>query len=94
MRPNDEEFQIFNAAAPRRSEGGSSKAGTMLNQLRRVVSSLHTLCGASEKIKSAMRLRQESAMSLKWIAEQLRMGAWTHVSNLLVQQRKNRAECK
>jgi hypothetical protein len=35
-----------------------------------------------------MRLRQQSAMSLKWIAERLRMGAWTDVSNLLVQQRK------
>lgn len=44
--------------------------------------------GDAEKVKIAMRLRQESTMSLKWIARRLNMGAWTHVSNLLVQQRK------
>ncbi len=27
-------------------------------------------------------------MSLKWIAQRLKMGAWTHVSNLLGQERK------
>jgi hypothetical protein len=27
-------------------------------------------------------------MSLKWIAEHLAMGSWTHVSNLLVVERK------
>jgi hypothetical protein len=31
----------------------------------------------------AERLRQETTMSLKWIAEHLQMGSWTHVSNLL-----------
>ena len=33
----------------------------------------------------ARRLRQETTMSLKWIAERLHMGSWTYVSNLLNQ---------
>jgi len=31
----------------------------------------------------ARRLRQETTMSLKWIAQRLQMGSWTYVSNLL-----------
>jgi hypothetical protein len=34
----------------------------------------------------ARRLRQETTMSLKWIAERLHMGSWTYVSNLLNEQ--------
>jgi hypothetical protein len=30
----------------------------------------------------AQRLRQETTISLKWIAQQLLMGSWTYVSNL------------
>ncbi|MEO5721669.1 MAG: transposase, partial [Chthoniobacterales bacterium] len=39
--------------------------------------------GASEKVVIAARVRAETAVSLKWIAARLRMGTWTHVSNLL-----------
>ena len=35
------------------------------------------------KVMLARRLRQETTLSLKWIAERLHMGAWTYVSNLL-----------
>jgi REP element-mobilizing transposase RayT len=35
------------------------------------------------KVALARRLRQETTMSLKWIAGRLSMGAWTNVSNLL-----------
>ncbi len=35
------------------------------------------------KVELARRLRQETTMSLKWIAQRLHMGAWTNVSNLL-----------
>jgi len=28
-------------------------------------------------------LRAETAVTLKWIAKELRMAAWTHVANLL-----------
>jgi hypothetical protein len=31
----------------------------------------------------ARRLRQETTMSLKWIAARLQMGTWSYVSNLL-----------
>jgi hypothetical protein len=31
----------------------------------------------------ARRLRSETAVGLKWIAENLQMGTWTHVSNRL-----------
>jgi len=37
-------------------------------------------CG---KVMMARRLRQETTMSLKWIAQRLQMGTWTYVSNLL-----------
>jgi hypothetical protein len=36
----------------------------------------------------AARLRKETTMSLKWIAQHLEMGSWTHVSNLLGARRK------
>jgi len=39
--------------------------------------------GHPVKVKMARRLRRETTMTLKWIAETLRMGTWTHVSNLL-----------
>jgi len=39
--------------------------------------------GHYEKVAIARRLRQESTMSLKWIAQRLQMGSWTYVSNLL-----------
>jgi putative transposase len=39
--------------------------------------------GASVKVAIARRLRQETPMTLAWIAQRLQMGVWTHVSNLL-----------
>jgi hypothetical protein len=39
--------------------------------------------GHRAKVKLTRRLRQETTMSLKWIAQRLQMGAWTYVSNLL-----------
>ena len=39
--------------------------------------------GHRSKVKLARRLRQETTMSLKWIAQQLQMGNWTCVSELL-----------
>jgi putative transposase len=50
--------------------------------------------GDPEKVEIAWRLRQESTMTLKWIAQRLRMGVWTHVSNCLVLKRKEAAKCK
>ncbi len=39
--------------------------------------------GHRDKVAIARRLRQESTISLKWIAQRLHMGSWTYVSNLL-----------
>lgn len=39
--------------------------------------------GDPGKVRIARRLRQETTMTLAWIANRLRMGSWTHVSNLL-----------
>ena len=41
--------------------------------------------GDSGKVRLARKLRSETTMTLKWIAERLCMGKWTHVSNLLSQ---------
>ena len=42
--------------------------------------------GHAGKVAVARRLRQETTMSLKWIAQRLRMGSWTYVSNLLMEK--------
>jgi putative transposase len=39
--------------------------------------------GDPSKVALARRLRSDTAVSLKWIAENLYMGTWTHVSNRL-----------
>jgi len=43
--------------------------------------------GHGGKVQVARRLRQETTMSLKWIAGRLHMGSWTYVSNLLNEKR-------
>jgi hypothetical protein len=50
--------------------------------------------GDPEKVEIAWRVRSKSTMTLKWIAQRLKMGAWTHVSNCLVQKRKEDEKCK
>ena len=39
--------------------------------------------GDKNKVRMAARLRRETTMTLKWIAEHLAMASWTNVSNLL-----------
>ncbi len=39
--------------------------------------------GDKGKVTTARRLRRETTMGLKWIAQRLQMGSWTYVSNLL-----------
>lgn len=43
--------------------------------------------GDARKVRIAQRLRTETSVTLKWIAQRLQMGTWTHVANLL--HRKN-----
>ena len=47
--------------------------------------------GEARKVRIARRLRVETAVTLKWIAEQLHMGTWTHVANHL-QRAKEKSE--
>ena len=46
----------------------------------------------ADKVRIAARLRQETTMTLKWIAEELQMGSWTYLSNNLskIDPRANR----
>jgi len=46
--------------------------------------------GDPQKVQIAWRLRSQTTMTLEWIAQRLKMGTWTHVSNCLL--RKRRAE--
>ena len=39
--------------------------------------------GDRDKVKIALRLRRETTMTLKWIAQRLDMGTWTNVANCL-----------
>ena len=44
--------------------------------------------GHRAKVKLALRLRTETTMTIKWIAERLQMGSWTRVNHLLYRPRK------
>jgi hypothetical protein len=46
--------------------------------------------GDKGKLKVALRLRAETTVSVKWIAERLRMGTWTHLNHLLYWHRRGR----
>jgi len=50
--------------------------------------------GDPEKVQIASRLRAHTTMTLKWIARRLNMGAWTYVSNCLVQKRRQDEKCQ
>jgi hypothetical protein len=39
--------------------------------------------GHRMKVKLALRLRQQTTMTLQWIADRLKMGTWTHAANRL-----------
>jgi hypothetical protein len=44
--------------------------------------------GDREKLKLAVRLREETTVTVKWIAEWLRIGTWTHLNHLLYWHRR------
>ena len=44
--------------------------------------------GSAAKMEIARRIREETTMSLKWIATRLKMGDWKHVANKLDQNEK------
>jgi hypothetical protein len=44
--------------------------------------------GEPRKVKPALRLRAETTATIKWIAQRLQMGSWTHLNHLLYWHRK------
>jgi REP element-mobilizing transposase RayT len=48
--------------------------------------------GDPEKVKLARRIRAETTMTLRWVAENLRMGSWGYVSNLLNERKSANIE--
>jgi hypothetical protein len=46
--------------------------------------------GDMGKLEMALRLRRQTTMTLKWIAERLKMGTWTHLNHLLYWHRRKR----
>jgi hypothetical protein len=44
--------------------------------------------GDPGKARMARRLRQETTVTLKWIAQRFRMGTWTHVANRISRLKK------
>ena len=71
-----------------RQEIGEAKAERLLREeLKKLLWTEEDLTqrrkGDPGKVRIARRLRQETTMTLAWIAQRLRMGVWTHVSNLL-----------
>jgi REP element-mobilizing transposase RayT len=77
-----------------RQETGEEKAQRLVREeLRRRGWKEQDLAGLAKgnkgKVAVARRLRQESTMSLKWIARRLHMGSWTYVSNLLHENQKD-----
>jgi hypothetical protein len=76
-----------------RREEQEAKAGRLLREeMGRIGWDAAALRQAGKKderkVRMAARLRKETTMSLKWIAQHLAMGSWTHVSNLLAARRK------
>ena len=78
-----------------RNETDEEKArGIVEKELKRLGWNRDELCkrrkGDREKVKIAKRLRGETTMSLKWVANELEMGAWAYVSGLLSLDRKKK----
>lgn len=73
--------------AERHQTGEEKARGIVLEELQRRAGKEKDLAGARKgdksKVALARRLRAETTMSLKWIAQRLHMGSWTCVSNLL-----------
>jgi putative transposase len=48
--------------------------------------------GHPDKVKLALRLRADTTATIKWIAQRLHMGSWTHVNHLLYWQRRRKTK--
>ena len=76
----------------RREVQANKALGLLREEMRRLGWNAEALRRAAQgdarKVRLATRIRRETTMSLKWIAEHLAMGSWTQVSNLLAAERK------
>ncbi len=74
-------------AEERRESGESQARGIVAEELKRLrwtdADLRERRKGDPKKVRIARRLRGETTMTLKWVARELHMGAWTNVSNLL-----------
>lgn len=80
---------------PEIRESGEQKAGrTIQQELKKLGWTEAQLAerpkGAPEKIRLALVLRQETTMTLGWVAQALHMGTKTHLSHLLYCQGKQK----
>jgi hypothetical protein len=87
LRPAVVEVGAIHYGADRQQSGEEKTQHTVREELRRRCWKEEDLPGLPKgdksKVALARRLRQETTMSLKWIARRLRMGSWTDVSNVL-----------
>ena len=77
---------------------GADRSETTLHKAERIIAEHLARLGWTEadlarlrkgdpgKVQIARQLRAETTVTLAWIAQRLKMGAWTHVSNLLRQK--------
>jgi hypothetical protein len=45
-------------------------------------------------VRIVRRLREETTMTLKWVAAALQIGSWTDVSNLIYHSKKSVKKCQ
>jgi len=78
---------LNNYGAERRETSAAKAERIIDEELRRLGWSEEELPrrrkGDAGKVAVARRLRQETTLSLSWIARRLKMGSWSYVSNLL-----------
>jgi hypothetical protein len=76
-----------NSAAPRREFSREQAEAIVAAELQALGWSEAVISqrpkGDPEKIRIARRLRQETTVSLRWIAQRLNAGSWTHLANCL-----------
>ena len=84
---------------PERQESAEDKAERIVRQALRSAGLKERALGqlpkaAPAKLAVARKLRAETTVPLKWIAQRLQMGTWTYLNNRLYWDRRARRKCK
>jgi hypothetical protein len=84
---------------PERQESAEEKAERIVRQALRTAGLKERALGqlpkaAPAKLAVARKLRAETTVPLKWIAQRLRMGSWTYLNNRLYWARRASRKCK